>query len=996
MSVKQSIVLLIGLITSLFSYSQDCNTLYGPTGEPAGGLIYYLCDTPSVVTLDATPTVGTATGYSWSSSANTTALENANSVGTYTVTVASGGNPAACVLNYQVIPAPIYNINLGVDTAICFGDTINISVTDTFFTYSWSNGSPENQIDVWDQGTFHLTLTDSFGCTQTDTIEVDTLTPPTVSLGPDQTLCFGDTANLDAGAGYATYTWSTGANTQTLDVEITQADTYSIIVTNAAGCFAYDTVMVDSFSLPSPTITGNDTNCLGLATPMSLTATYTTYLWKNNAITQSTNFTAPTDTIWVEVTNANGCVGTDTFSLAAFIPDSVSLGNDTSFCAGDTIILDAGASFASYAWSNFTGNQTLTITSAGTYSVTTTDTNGCLTSDAITITENALPTPNLGPDLEYCQGTTFSQIVNVGNGFVTYNWMDGTNIAFNTIDQADSLVWIEVVDNNTCVGTDTMFVIRNNLPNVNIGDFDTICQGGTKTLNPGTGGGSFATYNWSTTAATQTIPATVAGDYSVTVTDTNGCIAADTMELFVNALPIPNLGADTGICQGTNFNLSLNPGVFDSYNWNNTATTQTINVLSPNYGTYSVTVTDTNGCSNTDNITIFQYNLPNPSLGPDTNYCSDINFTMVLSPGNYADYLWNDNSTSPILLVDTAGTYDVTVTDVNGCQASDQIVVGENAAPMVNLGNDLLFCEGELINEIFDAGTMAGPGMSYNWSTGSNVQQIIATTTGDYIVTVTDNSTGCDTKDEVEIRYFPKAQPNLGPDNIICQGEILNLDPEVDLPGYTYIWSTGATTSNIDIITPGEYWVRLDAENGTCTNLTDTIILEPGVLPVIELGPNLRQCQGQVVTFHKDATPQPEVTYTWQDGVEAYEYEVTESGFYTLTATNKCGSVIDNIRVLFDDCFNVWVPTAFTPNGDGKNDTFKAKSDQEFFEFNMWIFDRYGHVVWKTNNPIQSWDGTVNGEEAETGQYIWKIDYIEAYDQSFERKEDMGKVVLIR
>lgn len=996
MSVKKSLALFSFILTCFFGFGQNCTTVYGPSGEPAEGLTYYLCDTPTVVTLDATSTQGTATAYQWSGSGNTNATETVSALGTYTVTVSAGGNPNACILDFQVVTPPIYSIDLGIDTSICFGDTIVASVPDTFVTYSWNTGSPENQINITDSGQYSITITDSLGCIKTDTLVVDTLTPPTVDLGTNQTLCFGDTTTLDAGAGATSYLWNTGAATQTIDVITGALDTFSVEVVNAVGCNAFDTVTVDSFSLPEPEITGNDTVCLGLTSQMSLINTYSSYLWEDGSAAATTNYTAPTDTIWVEVTDNNGCVGTDTFSLAAYTPDTVQLGADTSFCAGDSIILSAGAGFSSYSWSNFTGNQMLTISSPGTYSVTVSDANGCLTSDTIVVGQNALPTPNLGPDLEYCQGSPLSQVIDVGTAFDSHLWMDGTVTSFNTLTNQDSLVWIEVIDSNTCVGTDTLFVIRNNLPNVNIGNFDTICQGGAQNLNPGNGGGSFASFSWSTGDVSQTIPATVAGDYSVTVTDTNGCISSDTTNVFVNPLPVPNLGADTGICQGSNFNITLDPGSFDSYNWSNTATTPTITVTNPGYGTYAVTVTDTNGCNNIDNITIFQYNLPNPSLGPDTNYCSDIGFTLVLSPGNYEDYLWSDASENAILLIDTAGTYSVTVTDVNGCEQSDAIDVGENAAPMVNLGADLLFCEDELINEIFDAGSMTGPGMSFEWSTGSSVQQIIVTQTGDYEVTVTDNSTGCDSEDDVEVTYFPRANPDLGVNDIICQGEILSLDPDVDLSGYTYIWNTGATTPTIDIDAPGTYWVRLDSENGTCVNLTDTIELTQGVLPVIELGEDLRQCEGQTVIFNDDASPQPSVSYRWQDNEESYRYEVTESGLYTLTATNKCGSVIDNVRIIFDDCFNVWVPDAFTPNGDGKNDKFFAKSDQEFFEFNMWVFDRYGHVVWKTNNPFQTWDGTVNGEEAPSGQYVWKMDYIKAYDRTFDRKEDMGRVILIR
>ncbi len=989
------------LLTFLLAFSffaakaQNCTALFGSSQEPAGGLTYFLCDTPTVVVLDATTTQGTATSYTWSTT-STTPLDTVSAIGNYTVTISSGGNPNSCILNFTVqMVTNNYSINIGNDTSICFGNEIILSVPDTFSFYEWNTGSIESSIQVDTSGIFSLAVTDSMGCIKTDTIQIDTLPLPTVSLGNDTAICVGSSITLDAGSGFTSYLWNTTASTQTINISI--ADTFSVEVTNSFGCTRTDTIIIDTNSLPAPTITGNDSACPGGTVTLDLGTGYASYLWSNNAITQTANYIAPNTNLWGQVTDANGCVGSDTFTVYAYTPDTVSLGNDTSFCYGDTITLDPGAGYNSYAWSNFTGNQTISVSYAGTYAVTVADIHNCYISDTIVVSSNPLPNPSLGNNLEYCQGSTLSQVLDLtSTAYTSYLWMDGTTTPYNTITDQDNLVWAEVTDTNNCTNRDSIYVVQNALPNVNIGADDTICQGQTKNLNPGTGGGTFVTYAWSNNASTQTVGITTSGTVSVTITDNNGCVSSDTMNLIVTPLPIPDLGNDTGFCQGSNFTITLDPGTFDSYSWNTTATTQTINVSNPAYGTYAVTVTDTNGCINTDNLTIYQYNLPSLNIGDDTSYCEGDDFNWVITAGNYDAYLWQDNSTSAIYLADSPGNYTVTVTDVNGCQSSDNVTVTENPTPVVDLGSNLIFCEDELINEIFDAGASTGPGMSYSWNTGSVIQQIIVTEPGTYAVTVTNNSTQCFSTDDVTVSYFPKADPNLGSDDILCVGEFITLDPSNEVSGYNYIWSTGATTSTIDVNQPGVYWVRLDAQNGTCVNLTDTIVLSPGTTPVIELGNDLRMCLGQQVIFNNDGSPQPNVEYVWQDGDESYEYVATETGLYTLTATNKCGSVVDNVYIRFDDCFNVYVPNTFTPNGDGKNETFKAISDQEFYEFNMWIFDRWGHVVWKTNNPYQSWDGTVNGDKAPTGLYVWKMDFIRAFDESLDRVEKVGHINLIR
>ena len=433
-----------------------------------------------------------------------------------------------------------------------------------------------------------------------------------------------------------------------------------------------------------------------------------------------------------------------------------------------------------------------------------------------------------------------------------------------------------------------------------------------------------------------------------------------------------------------------------AYNWSTGVATPTITIGAV-AATYIVTVSDANGCSNTDNLVVTDNPLPTPNLGPDESFCEGNSFTKILNPGSFITYLWSDNTTGQVLGVSSAGIYGVTVSDFNGCINSDNIVITEDPSPTVDIGPDINFCEDIVVSQVLDATTMLpGPGYNFLWSTGATTGTILATSFGTYSVIVSDNGTNCSTLSAVNIVAMPKATPDLGDDGVICQGQLIALDPNNKIPGYNYFWSNGSTTATINVFEPGIYWVQMDAVNGTCIGITDTIKLDPGVLPVLELGADLFPCNGQKVNLLNNGSDFPGTTYEWQDGTKGSSYTATTTGLYEVEATNDCGSVIDQVYLEFQDCSNVYAPTAFTPNGDGKNDTFYPKTDQELVEYGFWIYDRWGKLVFKTNTPNFGWDGKVNGDYVQTGIYIWRISYVSAFQDVGERVEKIGEVTLIR
>jgi len=290
------------------------------------------------------------------------------------------------------------------------------------------------------------------------------------------------------------------------------------------------------------------------------------------------------------------------------------------------------------------------------------------------------------------------------------------------------------------------------------------------------------------------------GNYSITLIaiDSNSCNFADTFLLAITVLPMPVvvLQNDTTICGA--FNMTLNAGTpGNTYLWSTNATTQTINVSTPN--TYWV-VMNNGVCSATDTVNIFV--VTQPPLGSDTTLCTGV--PLMLDAGNPGStYLWSNGMTSQTIGVTTSGTYWA-VASVGTCSQSDTIDVTFLPLPIVNLGTDTIFCPNDVL--VLNA---QNPGATYLWSTGETTQTIIIDTSGTYWATAT-NAT-CADSDTINVSILLK--PSLGMDTILCNTEHFRLHAQNTLPNCAYLWSTGATTNSIVVENAGIYWVKVYSGN---------------------------------------------------------------------------------------------------------------------------------------------------------------------------------------
>jgi hypothetical protein len=303
------------------------------------------------------------------------------------------------------------------------------------------------------------------------------------------------------------------------------------------------------------------------------------------------------------------------------LPTISAIASDSTICVGQSITFN-GQGAATYSWDNNVTNGTAIFPNAsGTYSVTGTDANGCVNTDDVSIVVNNLPTVSaVASDSTICVGES---ITFNGQGAATYAWDNSVTNGTAISPNASGTYTVTGTDANGCTNSDDVAIVVNNLPTVSaVASDSSICVGQTITFN----GQGAVTYTWDNSVTNGTaISPNASGTYTVTGTDANGCVNTDDVSIDVNNLPTVNLGADITKCD-YEAPITLNAGSQTSYLWNNNATTATIDVTTS--GTYSVTVSNAAGCSNTDEILvnlqdcagivetqIFANIYPNPTSG---------------------------------------------------------------------------------------------------------------------------------------------------------------------------------------------------------------------------------------------------------------------------------------------------------------------------------------------------------------------------------------------
>ncbi len=416
-----------------------------------------------------------------------------------------------------------------------------------------------------------------------------------------------------------------------------------------------------------------------------------------------------------------------------------------------TVSATGGNGIYTYSWAPSGGTSaTATGLSAGTYTCTVTDGTGCTGAASVTITEPADIALSAVPTNVSCNGFADGSInltISGGTPGYTQIWSNG-DISEDPVNMTSGLYNVYVEDANGC--RDTLFSVVITEPpalQATVGTTGILCNGDTGSVSANvTGGTPGYSYAWSSGGSAASESGLVAGTYSVTITDAAGCVTTSTVVL-TEPPPIGIvLGGTTSACQGDSVIVNSTtsggtPGY--SYMWMpGNSTNVDLNDVIFVTTTYTLTVTDANGCSSTANTFIAVNSLPVVALGADISICDNSVVLDAQNPG--ASYLWSSGSTTQTDTILNSGIYSVQVTDANGCTGTDTIVVNINQSPIVTLGGDTATCGGGIL---LDAGH---PGSSFVWNDNSTAQTLLATATGTYFVTVTD-ANGCFGSDTINV-----------------------------------------------------------------------------------------------------------------------------------------------------------------------------------------------------------------------------------------------------
>lgn len=813
--------------------------------------------------------------------------------GNYQVTYSELGS---CVVQDTLVTYNPVTINVSNDASICQGENVNISASGGA-SYAWDNGLPAQAAHVvapLNTTTYHVTTTNTSGCTDTEDILITVNPSPTIPIiTGDTILCAGESSVIDAGPGYTTYLWNpSGGNTQSITVN--SSNLYTVTVTNAAGCSVSKQVNVSVLANPSPTITGDNLICPGMTSIMDAGAGYSSYLWSNSGTNQTTDIGIQ-GMLYVTVTDANSCSGEDSINIS-FSPQIVPNVTASSqfVCVGDDIQLSATGAGAggSYEWDNGLGVgqiQNATINASADYYVTLTDFNNCTEIASVAITAIDVPNLIVNPqNTTICKGNSVNISV---SGASTYSWYPSSGLSTTTgsvvIATPASTISYTITGENEQGGTTCTSTIQSD---VIVDDFDftlpmnkTVCKNTEVDIIANvTGGVAPYSFNWTVNNVLSLETSTVLTDivdltkvYQLVGSDGNGCVItkSTTYQNYPDLVMNAYVNVDT-VCPGDPvlFNASISGGtgepyefVFDEHYSN------TILTIYPNE-TYDYVIVARDACEEIiDTIPIYTFPIPYIDfIADEYSGCQpkEIKFSPMASPSNLIDkYIWNfgDNnnlSNSPSLshVYTNQGTYDVKleIKTINGCFAD-------------TTKEDLIHIE-------------AKPNLAFT------------------------------------------PMPNIVS---ILKPIILFKNQSENLDSLSYIWDFGSG----------------DLSNVQSPEYTFNTV---GNYEVVLIGTTTYGCSD---TVYKFIEVKPEIEF--------------------------------------------YIPTAFTPDGDYHNEVFIPSGTNIIKQgYKFTVYDRWGEPIFETDNLLEGWDGKFNGGSyVKPGIYVYLIVFKDIYGISYEKS---GTINLIR
>ncbi len=728
-----------------------------------------------------------------------------------------------------------------------------------------------------------------------------------------------------------------------------------------------------------------------------------TFSWNTGATTEDVSG-LPAGTYWVTVTDGRGCSKTDTFTITeppALVIDSITTVDPSGCGTNDgsaTVWVSGGTAPYTYSWSNGQTTATATGLGGGSYTVTVTDANGCQVSGTANLTDPAAPIITLDSVRDVsCNGGADGGIwitVTGGTSPYSYSWSNGATTDDITGLSAGSYS-VTVTDAGGCTASQSYTV--NEPPALVI---DSV-----KTQDPSTcgasdgsatayvsGGTAPYSYLWQPGGQT-TNPATglSAGLYTVYVTDAKGCIDSATVGLTDPGAPVITTDSVVDIsCNGAAdgaIYITVTGGSGNySYSWNHGATTEDVTNLAA--GNYSVSVTDnTTGCSATQSYTVTEP----PVLVIATDSVVDVKCFGESTGGIFVSisggtpgytYSWNNGATTEDLANVPAGTYNLTVTDANGCTQTMTFTVQEPPQLVIALDSTVnVRCAGEATGAVFISVNGGTPGYTYSWDNGTTSEDLTNVPAGNYTVTITDangctqqrsfNITEPDPLDTANVQVIaPRCYDTLGSVTVQIVGGV---------SPYQVSWSNGSTGASLQA-PPGTYTATVQDAN-QCT-WTFNIQIPAGAPPVLVQAHE----DTIVITYGDTAWLNAQTTgidnYTWNPDSNLVEvapgqaYALPQdSTYFVVTGYDSAGCVsTDTIWVFVLKDLELYVPNFFSPNGDGVNENWEIFGPIAEVLYCR-IVNRWGNLVYESTDlkPQQVWDGQCQSGPCPDGVYVYEL-----------------------
>ncbi|MEQ9186463.1 MAG: T9SS type A sorting domain-containing protein [Cryomorphaceae bacterium] len=872
-----------------------------------------LCNGSSDGVITSTTTGGTLPySYLWttgSTSANISGL----SAGSYTLTV-TDANGCSIALNGQLNNPSSVVASIAPQNNLCFEDSTGLAVASATggagnYSYAWNTGGSNDTLAGVIAGTYTVTVSDSNGCTDIETV---TLTQPTALSASiafiDSVACFGDSSGLaiaaaSGGTSPYSYSWPspwTSNNDSLINVPV---GGYTVTVTDNNGCTDTAVAIVDQYpSLVLLIDSTQDVTCIngtdGYASVVaSGGAGGYTYAWSNGS-TLAINDSLSGGVHCVTVTDANGCSDTACVNLSELNPlPTINLGNDTAIC--DTVFtLDAGNAVA-YNWSTGSSVQTIQIDSTDSYSVTITDAIGCENSDTVLVTFNPLVSFDVETDSTSCGGATGAALVTnlTGGGGYTLLWSSGQINTLNVSSLAYGAYGVTVTDGNGCSNDEAFFIYDDTDLEFDLFATDASCFGfadGSAWASVTSGTSPFY-FDWSNGANSDTILGVSANMYVLTVTDSAGCILVDSIEVDQPDEFLLSAFSVEATCGDSNGLAAVNvlPSGSYTYLWNDPTAQTADTATNLPAGTYQVIVTASNGCMDSAYAIVSNVGAPSLAMAAVNESCGGSNDGFAVATASSSSpltYLWSDGLAQT---TDTAsnlgsGLYFVSVTDTNGCIAIDSIsVLSDGMNPVFSLGNDTSVCASSFA-------LTAPTGMTaYLWSTGETNDTISLTSSGQYWLSVT-NANGCSSTDTIQVDLYNAIAYTSTVNNSSCSQNTGAIAVTVTSSNGNalFIWNTGDTTSSVNSLGAGMYTVTISDSAGCSVEASFTI--DNINAPVVSVDIINANCFGEG-SGSANATvtngTQP-YSYAWSNGGFGSSQSNLLAGSYSLTVTDDSGCVV--------------------------------------------------------------------------------------------------------